>query len=277
MVTSSDNTSVATATAKTNGHDERLDVILNRITLVEDEVKALRSENKSIYCIIKTLADDVKALITNSASNSPDEVSPGDFIKPDETISALLKKKQKKKKRGGKKLTNDLGRGSLAKFATGVSLMSAKMKLVVGLVPIAIILSVTVGNGQVQGIIGDKTLSQPTRIRKHEKIKEDAVGVAKNPREGVGRVSSEHASPPKRGENEVSPHLMRLIQGSSSPSSSSRVDTDDPFLYYPVWNSEGLYCGNDRAGRPSVYDELGHTLFETAAECCEKWYETIVV
>ena len=101
MVTSSDDISVAVAaaTAKTNnGRDERLDVILDRITLVEDEVKALRSENKSIYCIIKTLADDVKALITNSASNSPDEVSPGDFIKPDETISAPLKKSGKRKR-----------------------------------------------------------------------------------------------------------------------------------------------------------------------------------
>jgi len=191
VIASSDNTGVAAAAAAkmNNGHDkqqqQQLDLILDRITLVEDEVKALRSENKSIYCIIKTLADDVKALIANSASGSPGEVSSDVFVKPEETAGAPLKKKQKMKKRG------------LAKFATGVSLMSVKMKLMAGLVPIAIILSVVVGIGQGRGIIGDKT-SQPARNRKLGKIKEEAVICISSQTRGEQSIASFGASHPRK-------------------------------------------------------------------------------
>ena len=47
--------------------------------------------------------------------------------------------------------------------------------------------------------------------------------------------------------------------------------------YYPVWESDGGYCKNDPP-HPDYYTALGDnpTLFQTAEECCEKWYAHIL-
>ena len=41
--------------------------------------------------------------------------------------------------------------------------------------------------------------------------------------------------------------------------------------YYPVWATGTGFCDNDPSRRPSYYNQVGTTLFETANECYNHW------
>ena len=53
-------------------------------------------------------------------------------------------------------------------------------------------------------------------------------------------------------------------------STSSETTPDETVFFYPMDLITGK-CSNDASQRPSDFDSIGFTLFDTLEECCQTW------
>eukprot|EP00579_Thalassiosira_antarctica_P031612 CAMPEP_0202030936 /NCGR_PEP_ID=MMETSP0905-20130828/64752_1 /ASSEMBLY_ACC=CAM_ASM_000554 /TAXON_ID=420261 /ORGANISM="Thalassiosira antarctica, Strain CCMP982" /LENGTH=1109 /DNA_ID=CAMNT_0048594753 /DNA_START=96 /DNA_END=3423 /DNA_ORIENTATION=- len=162
--------------------------------------------------------------------------------------ATVKKKKKKKKKKGGNKVVMNWVAGNLAKIA-------------VGLLSIALLVSVTLSMtlGQGEGGIGGtyrSLLRKQTRQSSTTKIESTVDSQHKPNEEQLGDDGGEKVS------------HQRTTQANSMPPTSTSSDSS---LYYPVWKNGG-HCDNDSSQRPSNYNQLSTTFFETAEECCNHWF-----
>jgi len=260
---------------------------------VEDELALMREENRSLRDDVGILRRDVETLLLRrqkdgetAGAGEPDLGGRGAASKNRKKKKSKAQKKRAEKTKGARCWPS--AGGSPAKIAAGAS----AWKVVAGLVSLALLASMTLGQGVV-GVGkdvrnpfagGDGTALSPLPARVREKLQralDSPAGIAAARSEDpfvrgiIGEVAALLGEQDGRGEvpgsrEETSSEKslgerrkkMKKNQGGFGRTLQANAA---PHSYY-LDPAKG-YCSNDPSGLPEPGD--GITLHETAEECCE--------
>eukprot|EP00581_Thalassiosira_minuscula_P009259 CAMPEP_0183708732 /NCGR_PEP_ID=MMETSP0737-20130205/4938_1 /TAXON_ID=385413 /ORGANISM="Thalassiosira miniscula, Strain CCMP1093" /LENGTH=1678 /DNA_ID=CAMNT_0025936651 /DNA_START=186 /DNA_END=5222 /DNA_ORIENTATION=- len=200
---------------------------------MEDDVVVMKKEIRQLQATMLQMKQFVEAHLPSASNNKVASAS---------NSSGTNKRKEKnhKRKKGGSDNSKVPAKWFHRDF----------MKITVALVSGAMLTLLSLGGNNFQASASEKIdEEQVVLLKVEEKLlaDDDKMNLP------VQRITLENTNPP------------------SSIDSSPALRDD---LYYPVWvtDGSGSYCDNALSKRPSNYNQLDYTLFETPEECCDHWF-----